>query len=180
MTRPAKPVKPLTPARRAVAECNLKLAVHIADRFAKTYGLDPFEVRSVSYECLTRAASTFDHRRGKLGSYFGFKISRGIIEWLRAKRESEEHLHFIPLDWEWRDPPSPDDRISAIDDGEEASFLIRFADSRCRELLRLVCFEGMTQDEAGKSIGMSKARVTQLLKLASEEIRFFSRYEPEH
>ena len=49
---------------------------------------------------------------------------------------------------------------------------------RCRELSRLICYEGLTCEGAGRALGLSKARVTHLLRLASEEIRFFSRYTP--
>lgn len=169
--------RPLTPSQRAVAECNLKLAVFLADRYAKAYGLDAQEVRSVAFEALTLAASTYDPTLSKPGRYFGIRIHGGIRDWIRKRRLDAERLPTVRFGSE--EPASALDHAADLADEDEAEYLLRFANPRCRELLRLLFYEGLDRGEAGSLIGVKRSQVNNLLAKASRKVRSFSGYHPE-
>ena len=111
-----------------------------------------------------RSGRSWDNR-GHFFSAAGEAMRRILVESARRKKRLKHggHLERLDLDDVEISLPMPDDRLIALDDA-----LNRLAafDVRAAEMVKLCYFVGLTQEQAGRQLGVSLATAERLWSFA--------------
>ena len=168
--------------RNHIAECNLRLVISIARKFA-TSTCDFDELMSEGNEILLKAITKFDYSRGyRFSTYATHSVQRHFYRYIQRKhkRDSLEYracgevLNELPQE-------EADELIKQWVQEEErmAALIIRMADRLDEREHRIVTArfgldsEGVTKTlrELSAELGLSKERVRQLQMAAVEKLR---------
>jgi RNA polymerase sigma-B factor len=175
-------------ARRRLIEQYLPLVVALARRY-RGRGEQLEDLIQVGSIGLIKAVDRFQPERGvELGAFAIPTIVGEIKRHLRDRvwpvsvpreiRESRRVSEFMAEGPSLGDPKEP---AGALSESERAHELcedrallapgFRVLDERERRVLHLRFFEGLTQSEIGRAVGMSQIQVSRLLRRALEKMR---------
>lgn len=200
MKAPAKrkPKPPLTEEQRRLAEEHWELGLKFGRVWQQQYKSRGFQlpdelVESAVANGLIDAVRTFDPGRGfKFWTYAGWKLRGALLDAMRVhpvtgrqKRKPDfwekspkfVSLHRVPCNM--LDGPKvvdiqhllPDARTEVRGDRESFEALIRPLRRSARAALRLIFIEGLNQKEAGREIGVSESRCSQIVSEALAYLR---------
>ncbi len=163
-SRTEKPLRILTGA-------NVRLAIPYVKKYRSPNHFE--DLVSESYYLTCRAVDYFDWRRGlKFSTYCTWVIVRTLSR--TASIYFQNDARYNGMDDILADsiPARPND---AEDDFAHASEVLadvlRFADPRERKILKLRFLQGMTLEEVGRAMGVTKERVRQLQTRGLQRIR---------
>ena len=154
--------------RNRLVERHLFLIAPVAQRLKRTLPawIEPDELKADGAVGLVYAAIRFDRRREVPFARFATRYIRGaMIDGLR--RRWPAHELFPNPNVEKLDPGL--DRIDARHDAQ--MMLTREPDARRRLVLLLYFFDQLTMTRIGRMLGISEARVSQLVKRSLESVR---------
>jgi RNA polymerase sigma-B factor len=175
-------------ARRRLIEQYMPLVVALARRY-RGRGEQLEDLIQVGSIGLIKAVDRFQPERGvELGAFAIPTIVGEIKRHLRDRvwpvsvpreiRESRRVSEFMAEGPSFGDPSEPAGALSQSERAhelcEDRALLapgFRVLDERERRVLHLRFFEGLTQSEIGRAVGMSQIQVSRLLKRALEKMR---------
>lgn len=158
----------------ALIESHLCLARRAAGRMRRRAGrlAEPGALYCAALEGLWRAARAYDPGRGPFARYAARCVAGAVLEWLRQSRPwgrrraggvplAAAGPRFVALDHHPAGRgPAPGQALADADDVRCALGCLSTRDAR---LVRLVYCDGLTQEAAGRALGLSGPRVAELL-----------------
>src|SRR5262249_11765744 len=163
--------------------CNMRLVVSIAKRHAGQVD-NFFDLLSDGNMSLLRAVEKFDFSRGnKFSTYASWAIMKNFARSIPEEKRRKER--FVTGKEELFDI-APDNRSdehevvsSAQQDAHRVNRLLEYLDPRERQIIRMRAgldnAEGMTLEEIGQELGITKERVRQLNVRAMNKLRLVAR-----
>ena len=163
---------------------HLRHARNIARRFCRS-GPHAEDFEGAAYEGVARAARTFAPQKGvTFSAYMAWKVSGA----LRDEARRQDHLSrrhrwavkageasapvLVPLsEWSEVDRETPEDRLLAAERAAQVRRAIEALPERERRLVQWLYWDGLTQEEAGRRMGVSLTRVGQLAQRARSRVR---------
>jgi RNA polymerase sigma factor (sigma-70 family) len=163
--------------------CNMRLVVSIAKRHAGQVD-NFFDLLSDGNMSLLRAVEKFDFSRGnKFSTYASWAIMKNFARSIPEEKRRKER--FVTGKEELFDI-APDNRSdehevvsSAEQDSHRVNRLLEYLDPRERQIIRMRAgldnAEGMTLEEIGQELGITKERVRQLNVRIMNKLRVIAR-----
>lgn len=159
------------------------LAEVLAAQASKPYGFDFQDARSAALEGLFRAARVFDPARAR-AQFKPFVIQR--IRWaiIDAIREASPWTNSrggrarawpvpiaeMPLSQERSDEPEPEEVVVLEEETAAVRTAVVALPPRLQLVVRRYFYEDRTLMQIGAELGVTEARVSQLMKLARKEL----------
>lgn len=175
-------------ARRKLVEHNLRLAAHIAKKYAGC-GIDQDDLVSVGTIGLMKAVASFRPEAGKLATYASRCIENEILMQLRAGKKSRGDVSLNDpvgadkdgnsiqvCDLLGTDPEQvPDEVETRIESGRALRLIPKILNKREQKvlLLRYGLADGIprAQHEVARILGISRSYVSRIEKKALEKLR---------
>jgi RNA polymerase sigma factor (sigma-70 family) len=185
--RPLRPqresrARPLDLLGQARVEAFTALAYRLAWFYARRRAADvpPDELIAEALYGLTYAAGMFDEtRRVPFGAYatlvIRHRLVQFIIDWRRARRAvpypvgSDFENDNTP--WEATDRRPKPDLVIGASARDQCERVRRVLPARWYAILRLRHAEGLTLKEIGEYLGVSRTRIRQVLRVATDRVR---------
>ena len=175
-------------AGNALIEHNLRLAAHIARKYAQP-GVDPDDLISIGTLGLIKAVRTFRPEAGRLSGYASRCIENEIRMFFRVRRKERNTVLMgeaagrdgdgeeTPLAERLGTEPDivPREAENAIEAGRALRLMSRVLDGRETEVIRLryglMDGEPWQQRDVAKRLGISRSYVSRIEKKALEKLR---------
>jgi len=175
-------------AASALIEHNLRLAAHIAKKYAQR-GVDQDDLVSIGTLGLIKAVHTYRREAGKLAPYASRCIENEILMFFRAGRKHRNTVLLSdgigadkdgePLsldDLLGTDPDAVPEAVeTAIESRRAVRLMATVLDAREREVVALRCGlvdgEPWPQCRVGEKLGISRSYVSRIEKRALEKLR---------
>src|SRR5437899_11635344 len=169
--------------KEMLVNCNMRLVVSIAKRHAGQAD-NFFELLSDGNVSLLRAVEKFDYSRGnKFSTYASWAIMKNFARSIPEEKRRRER--YVTGKEDLFDI-APDNRTdehevvsSAEQDAHRVNRLLEYLDPRERQIIRMrACLdnaEGMTLEEIGQQLGITKERVRQLNVRIMNKLRVIAR-----
>lgn len=173
----------LDDADRLLVEQNVEFARGCAKMWMRRLGkvIEPDELFSIAYEGLCDAAARFSPDRGTFRSYAFTRIRGAIVDEARVRlgREGTVRPHRIPahaissleeLDSSGFQARADDDSIDSIESRDFIDCMLAQLPEREKLCMTLLLLEGLHQYEIAEVLGVTPARVSQLVASAGRRI----------
>jgi RNA polymerase sigma factor (sigma-70 family) len=177
VARPPRRLPALSPEQQELAGSYLPLAIKLSRRFAHAYGLDREEMRSVAFETLVTAATSYEPGRCPASTYFYAKIVQGFLDWMRhSYREKRAGRPLLFSAYK-----EPDEALGLTDGGQQiedieirefAETLLSRAQGQEGDILRACYLDGRTHVEVARSLGIRASRVNFLKRGGLSRLRW--------
>ncbi len=182
-------------AGNALIEHNLRLAAHIARKYAQP-GVDQDDLISIGTLGLIKAVRTFRPEAGRLSGYASRCIENEILMFFRARRKDRNTVMMgesAGRDAEGDETPLgdmlgtepdivPREAENAIEAGRAMRLMASALDAREAEVLRLryglADGEPWPQRDVAKRLGISRSYVSRIEKKALDKLRRAMEGEP--
>lgn len=175
-------------ARQALIEHNLRLAAHIARKYAQP-GVDQDDLISIGTLGLIKAVRSFRPEAGKLTAYAARCIENEILMYFRADRKNRNTLLLGDSLGQDKDGNEleisellgtdanlvPDAAETAIEFRRARGLMSGVLDAREREVIQwrygLIDGVPLQQRQVGEKLGISRSYVSRIEKCALEKLR---------